>query len=52
MNVLFIMSDDMRAQIGAYDGPDSEYSKPKLHTPHFDELAARSLLLKKAFVQV
>lgn len=50
-NVLFIMADDMRAQIGPYNGPDSEYPKPRLYTPNFDRLAAKSLLLKKAFVQ-
>ncbi|KAK2147162.1 hypothetical protein LSH36_566g00020 [Paralvinella palmiformis] len=51
MNVLFIMADDMRAQLSPYNGPDSEYMKPRLHTPNFQNLASRSLLLKKAFVQ-
>ena len=49
-NVLFVMTDDMRAQMGAYAGPLSEYSKHLL-TPNLDKFAQRSLVLKNAHVQ-
>ena len=52
-NVLFLVSDDMRPEIGAYLGPDFPTSiHPKMHTPNLDRLASRSLLLKKAYVQM
>ncbi len=52
-NVLFLVSDDMRPNIGAYDGPDAPSPvHPKMHTPNLDALAARSLLLKRAYVSV
>ncbi|XP_046563742.1 iduronate 2-sulfatase-like [Haliotis rubra] len=52
-NVLFLVSDDMRPNIGAYDGPDYPSPvHPKMHTPNLDALAARSLLLKRAYVSV
>ena len=52
MNVLFLVADDMRPQLGAYEGPDFPTPvHPKMHTPHLDELASRSLLLKQAHVQ-
>ncbi|ELU07221.1 hypothetical protein CAPTEDRAFT_18188 [Capitella teleta] len=51
-NVLFFVSDDMRQQLGCYYGPDFPAPvHPKMHTPHLDELASKSLLLKKAYVQ-
>jgi iduronate 2-sulfatase len=51
-NVLFLVSDDMRQQLGCYYGPDFPAPVfPKMHTPRLDELASRSLLLKKAYVQ-
>ena len=53
MNVLFLASDDMRPQLGAYQNemfPVPEYMS--MHTPHLDALARRSMLLKKSFVQV
>ena len=50
-NVLFIVSDDMRPNINTYEGPDFPAPvHPKMHTPNLDALAARSLLLKKAYV--
>lgn len=52
MNVLFLVADDMRPQLGAYYGPDfPSPSHPKMHTPNLDFLASRSLLLKRAHVQ-
>ncbi|KAK6192075.1 hypothetical protein SNE40_003619 [Patella caerulea] len=51
-NVLFLVADDMRPQLGAYDGPDFPNPvHPVMHTPNIDALANTSLLLKKAFVQ-
>ena len=51
-NVLFLVADDMRPQLGAYEGPDYPSSvSPKMITPNLDALAKRSLLLKRAHVQ-
>ncbi|KAK6176528.1 hypothetical protein SNE40_014795 [Patella caerulea] len=51
-NVLFLVSDDMRPEIGAYLGPDFPSSvHPTIHSPNLDALASRSLLLKRAYVQ-
>ena len=43
-NVLFIVVDDMRTNIGAYN-----FSLA--HTPNLDKLASTSLTFKRAFVQ-
>ena len=52
LNVLFLASDDMRPEIGAYLGDDfPSPTHPKIHTPNLDKLASRSLLLKRAYVQ-
>ena len=52
-NVLFLVSDDMRPQLGAYQ--DTPYFpdpvSPSMRTPNIDILASQSLLLKQAFVQ-
>ena len=51
-NVLFLVSDDMRPNLGAYYGPDFPSPvHPKMHSPHLDKLASRSLLMKRAYVQ-
>lgn len=51
-NVLFLVVDDMRPQLGCFEGPDfPAQPHPRMHTPNIDALAARSLLLKKAYVQ-
>ncbi|XP_067674596.1 iduronate 2-sulfatase-like [Haliotis asinina] len=50
-NVLFLVSDDMRPNLGAYLGPDFPSPVyPVMHTPTLDSLAKRSLLLKRAYV--
>jgi iduronate 2-sulfatase len=50
-NVLFLVVDDLRPEIGAY-GPDFPASiNPMIYTPNIDALAAQSLLLRKAYVQ-
>ena len=43
-NVLYLMADDMRPQLGAY-GIDY------MHTPHLDKLAAEGLLFSFAYTQ-
>ncbi|CAG2213195.1 IDS [Mytilus edulis] len=51
-NVLFIVMDDLRPQLGAYNGPYFPGSGQSLmHTPNIDGLASKSLLLKRAYVQ-
>ena len=45
MNVLYLLSDDMRADIGAY-GISS------VHTPHLDKLASSSFLFQHAYSQI
>ena len=52
-NVLFIIADDMRVQLGAYE--DKYFSSsvhPPMYTPNLDKLASKSLLLKRAYVQL
>ena len=52
MNVLFLVADDMRTDLGCYDGPDApSLVHPKMYTPNLEKLASRSLLLKRAYVQ-
>lgn len=51
-NVLFIVSDDMRPELGAYLGKDFPSPiHPFIHSPNLDALAKRSLLMKRAYVQ-
>ena len=51
-NVLFLVADDMRPNLGAYKGFNEPlYSEPKMHTPNLDALAAKSLLFNNAFDQ-
>ena len=52
-NVLFLVADDMRPELGCYDGEDATSPvHPKMYTPNLDKLASKSLLLKRAYVQV
>ncbi|MBI4624044.1 MAG: sulfatase [Verrucomicrobia bacterium] len=44
LNVLFLMADDMRPDLGAY-------GNPIVHTPNLDRLAAASLRFERAYVQ-
>ena len=43
-NILYIISDDLRAELGAYGAPTL--------TPHLDALASRGLLFRNAFCQI
>ena len=52
MNVLFLVADDMRPQLGAYYGPDFPAPVyPKMQTPNLDKLAGHSLLLRRGYCQ-
>ena len=52
MNVLFLVSDDMRPELGSFLGTDFPSPvHPKIHSPNLDKLASTSLLLKRAYVQ-
>ncbi|KAK2141054.1 hypothetical protein LSH36_1170g00095 [Paralvinella palmiformis] len=50
-NVLFMITDDMRTQIGCYADDANPLTHPRLLTPNLDRLASESLLLKKAYTQ-
>ena len=51
-NVLFLMADDLRVQLGSYEGSYfASPEHPKMHTPNLDRLASKSMLLKRAYVQ-
>ncbi|KAK3099006.1 hypothetical protein FSP39_025192 [Pinctada imbricata] len=51
-NVLFLVADDMRPELGCYYGDDFPSKiHPEMHTPNLDALAGKSLLLKRAYVQ-
>lgn len=43
-NVLFIVVDDLRPELGAY-------GKDYMHTPHIDSLAARGMVFERAYAQ-
>ncbi|KAK2168972.1 hypothetical protein LSH36_13g25073 [Paralvinella palmiformis] len=53
MNVFLMMTDDMRTQLGCYSGEDFSFPtrQQKMSTPNFDRLAAKSLLVKRAYAQ-
>ena len=48
MNVLSIMVDDLRPQLGCYN---ITVCGKKMHTPHIDSLAARGLTFRFAYTQ-
>ena len=52
-NVLLLISDDLRPQLGSYKGRDSPdpINNQIVFTPNLDRLAQRSLLLKRAYAQ-
>jgi len=52
-NVLFIIVDDLRPQLGVYHDPEhlDYFSKMKIHTPNLDRLAWRSAVFKHAYAQ-
>ncbi len=51
-NVLLIMADDLRPELGCYSGDDAPSQvHPEMYTPNIDNLAAKSLVLKRAYAQ-
>ncbi|KAL4232297.1 hypothetical protein ACF0H5_009868 [Mactra antiquata] len=51
-NVLFFAVDDLRPELTCYEGQDfPSQVHPPIHSPNIDKLAAKSLLLKRAYVQ-
>ncbi|XP_053387797.1 iduronate 2-sulfatase-like [Mercenaria mercenaria] len=51
-NILFIMSDDLRPEIGAYINQDtSPPLNQHIYTPNLDKLARKSIVFHKAYVQ-
>ena len=52
LNVLFLVSDDMRPELGCYYGSDFPAPvHPTMYSANLNALASRSLLLKRAYVQ-
>lgn len=52
-NVLFLISDDLRVQLG-YSAGSIQFPykiSPQMHTPHLDQLASRSAVFHRAYVQ-
>ena len=51
-NVLFIVVDDLRPDLGCYSGRDfPSIDDPPIHSPNIDALARKSFLAKRAYVQ-
>ena len=51
-NILFIASDDLRPNLGVYDGVNAEiFNSPQMVTPNIDKLADKSILFERAYVQ-
>ena len=52
-NVLFIIVDDLRAQLGAYHDPEHPdyFSKLRIKTPNLDKLASQSIVFTRAYAQ-
>merc|ERR1719270_1937286 len=49
-NILFLVADDMRPNLGVYEEANSEiFGQPPMYTPNLDALAARSLVFEKAY---
>merc|ERR1712038_742610 len=50
-NVLMIIADDMRPNLGVYEDAN-QFTSPKMVTPNLDALADQSLVLTRAYTQV
>merc|ERR1719367_543642 len=50
-NVLMIIADDMRPNLGVYEDAN-QFTSPKMVTPNLDALADQSLVLTNAYTQV
>ena len=51
LNVLFVMSDDLRPDVGVFASPDEPYFQ-QIKTPNMDRFADDSLVLTRAYVQL
>ena len=50
--MLFFVANDLRVQVEAYSGLDfASQVHPMLYTPNLDRLAAKSMVLKRAYAQ-
>ncbi|ELU17425.1 hypothetical protein CAPTEDRAFT_207092 [Capitella teleta] len=49
-NVLLIIVDDLRPELGVYQDESNQFFKD-IHTPNMDQLASRSFVAKRAYVQ-
>ena len=53
MNVLFLVADDLRPNLGTYSSANSKYYKmPPMHTPNLDALAQDSIIFDHAYSQI
>ncbi|KAK2154746.1 hypothetical protein LSH36_258g00001 [Paralvinella palmiformis] len=52
-NLLFIIVDDLRPQLGAYHDPEhpDHFGKVRMYTPNLDKLASQSILFTHAYAQ-
>ena len=50
-NILFLVADDMKPELGSYDDPLYPVY-PQIRSPNLDKLAAKSLVLRRAYVQL
>ena len=49
-NILFLVADDLRPNLGSYDGAnDGIFHQPPMYTPNIDALASKSLVFEKAY---
>ena len=49
-NILFLVADDMRPNLGVYEKINADiFGQPPMFTPNIDALAAKSLLFEKAY---
>jgi len=51
-NVLFLISDDLRPELGCYAESHPGFESPPMHTPNIDALAEKSILFERAYVQM
>ena len=51
-NILFIVTDDLRPNLGSYkDANDNFFDAPDMVTPNLDKLAEKSIIFENAYVQ-
>ena len=49
-NILFLVADDLRPNLGSYNDANSEiFKQPPMYTPNLDALAGKSLLFEKGY---